>query len=103
MRCYVLLDSGADHCIFPLSFAIGLGMNPLTMKTQKTAGIGSSGNDTYYENVIVQLGPLKLHVYAGFTAGADSLGLGLLGQDGFFSRYVVRFDHPQKQFHIEVP
>src|SRR6266516_3179080 len=27
-KCIVWLDSGADHCVFPVSFALALGLSP---------------------------------------------------------------------------
>ena len=40
-------------------------------------------------------------VYAGFTVGLDNVGLGLLGQSGFFDRVNVCFHHRSGIFAIE--
>src|SRR5260221_14059390 len=40
ISCYAILDSGADFCTFPLSFAIQLGLDPLQARSQPTAGLG---------------------------------------------------------------
>jgi hypothetical protein len=112
--CIVWPDSGADQCVFPVSFAIALGLDPLTMKQQITGGVGNSGNVTYYEDLTIEVGQftnasgapsfqvqLSFQTYAGFTVGLDAQGLGLLGQCGFFENYHVTFEHKSRQFHID--
>jgi hypothetical protein len=114
LLCFSELDSGADQCVFPVSFALALGLNTLTMKQQMTGGVGSTGNVTYYDDLTIEVGALvsvdgqitfapqfTFKVYAGFTAGLDAQGMGLLGECGFFENYVVTFDHKNRYFHIE--
>ena len=101
--CIACLDSGADHCVFPLSFAVALGLDPLQMKAQMTSGIGNIANMTYYDTIEIEIPntPLSFSTLAGFTQGLDALGMGLLGQFGFFDHYTVTFDHRARLFHIE--
>src|SRR5271157_6381471 len=78
-RCLAWADSGADCCVFPLSFATAMELNPLDMGQNLTGGVGSSGNVTYYDNLMIDLGEgLKFQTYAGFTSGLEAQGLGLL-------------------------
>jgi hypothetical protein len=105
LTCVVLPDSGADHCVFPLSFLSVLGLDPLNLKMQMTGGVGSMANTTYYANITVEIPietgvSLVANVLAGFTAGLDAQGLGLLGQYGFFERFGITFDHRARVFHI---
>lgn len=99
---------------FSVSFAIALGLDPLTMKQQMTGGVGSTGNVTYYADLTIEIGILvdvsgsatfkpqfTFKAYAGFTAGLDSQGIGLLGECGFFENHLVTFDHKARSFHIE--
>lgn len=114
LLCWGELDSGADQCVFPASFAIALGLDPLTMKQQMTGGVGNTGNVTHYDDLTIELGQManvggivqfdpkfSFKTYAGFTVGLESQGMGLIGEVGFFENYVVTFDHKQRQFHIE--
>lgn len=104
LQCLCWPDSGADHCVFPLSFAIALGLDPLQMKSHMTGGVGNSGNVTVYETIKISLNhSIEFSAYVGFTAGLEAQGIGLLGQSGFFSSYVVTFDYANRQFHIEAP
>jgi hypothetical protein len=102
LRCIVWPDSGADHCLFPVSFAQALGLDILAMKSQLTGGVGSTGNVTYYDTLEVDIGlGSAFSVHAGFTVGLEAQGIGLLGQAGFFERFNVSFSHKAKQFHID--
>jgi len=102
LTCIVWPDSGADHCVFPISFALALGLDLLKMPRQVTGGVGNTGNVTYYETVDIDLGiGVVLNPLVGFTAGMDAQGIGLLGQAGFFEHFRVEFDHANTAFHID--
>lgn len=102
LRCVVLLDSGADSCVFPTSFASVLGLDILKMKKQLTGGVGTSANQTYYDSLEIDLGSgIQFKSYVGFIPGLDGQGIGLLGQSGFFSYYNVCFYQRQLKFTIE--
>jgi hypothetical protein len=111
LDCIVHIDSGADQCVFPLNFAAALGLDTLKMPMQLTGGVGSTGNITYYETLAIDIPVmtakgmqnLSFSTYAGFTAGLDPQGIGLLGQEGFFENFSAQFDRSTKVFHIDVP
>lgn len=101
-RCAVVLDSGADHCVFPASFAAVLGIDLLQLRKNLTGGVGTSANTTYYTDLFIDLGSgIEFKSYVAFTAGMDLHGLGLLGQAGFFEYYNVAFFHKLRKFTIE--
>jgi len=101
-RCLAWPDSGADQCVFPLSFAIALKLDVLQMKRQPTGGVGASGNVTYYENLEIDVGNgLTFRSYVGFTPGLEAQGMGLLGQSGFFENFLVTFDYKSRVFYLE--
>ena len=101
-RCIVLPDSGADACLFPLSIAILLKLDVLKLPKALTGGVGSNANTTYYDTITIDLGSgIVFSAYTGFTPGMDQMGLGLLGQDGFFENYRVEFMLSKKIFTIE--
>ena len=101
LSCVVLVDSGADYCAFPRSFMQPLGLDALISPVENTLGVSTSQVPTHFCNVIVDLGPMRIAVYAGFTVGLDQIGMGLLGQSGFFDSFNVTFKHAEGIFRIE--
>ena len=105
--CMVCLDTGADRCTFPLSFANRLGLDPTTMPKDVVRGATGPG-DIYYADVRISVPftmdekrcDLTVNTRAGFTSGMDAQGLGLLGQIGFFDAYTVTFNQGQNAFTI---
>lgn len=113
LNCFSDVDSGADSCVFPASFAGALGLDTLQMKQHTTGGVGSTGNITHYAEITIEIGKfeqngnwtfdpeLKFKAYSGFTSGLEDQGIGLLGECDFFQKYVVTFDHKSSLFHLE--
>ncbi len=104
LSCYAIVDSGADHCVFPRSFMQPLGLDALTAPIEPSTGLGSTNVPTHYCPIHIDLqGVIQFPLNAGFTTGLDQVGVGLLGQAGFFERFKVSFDLPQRVYHIEIP
>jgi hypothetical protein len=82
--------------------AIMLKLDVLKLPKNATLGVGGVPNVTHYDTVQIDLGHgIVFSAYVGFTEGLESVGLGLLGQAGFFDKYDVHFSHNQKLFTIE--
>lgn len=104
LSCYAIIDSGADHCVFPRSFMAPLGLDALTTPIELTAGVGSTSVPTHFSNIEIDMqGIIKFPLYAGFTVGLEAMGLGLLGQSRFFDRFNVHFRQAEGICLIEVP
>lgn len=102
VRSLVLLDSGADACLFPMDLADQLDLDVSRLPHFLTGGVGSNSNVTYYDTVMVDLGDgIRFEAYAAFSQGLNGVGLGLLGQSGFFEQFRVEFDLKRKTFLIE--
>ena len=78
-----------------------LGLDILRAPVEMTSGVGSTNIPTHFANVILDFGATRFSVYASFSAGMDHLGIGLLGQAGFFDRHRVTFDYQNKIFIVE--
>jgi len=103
-----LVDSGADSCIFPASLAAQLGIPIPNSNASVFSGTSDAPQIAYYENINVAVWdhkkkdfPIKFDLYAGFCSTLEHVGLGLLGQAGFFSRFLLHFDHANQFFDIE--
>ncbi len=101
-RLRTLLDSGADSCVLPLTLAMALRLDTPRLPKALTGGVGSQANVTYYDDLTIDLGNgIVFTAYVGFTQGMDAIGLGLLGQDGFFDKYNVDFRNAEGIFTVE--
>jgi hypothetical protein len=79
-----------------------LGLDPLTKNAGTASGI-SGATPVYNWNLEMDFGPaLKISAYVGFTSGMDAIGLGLLGQMGFFDKVNVQFDYRRRLFFVEI-
>jgi len=103
---YALVDSGADNCIFPASLAGQLGITIPNQNAYVFSGTQDAPQLAYFETVTASIWdiaanrPHTFELYAGFCATLEHIGLGLLGQDGFFSRFTVAFDHRNRCFDV---
>lgn len=77
------------------------------MPTATIRGVSGEGR-VHYADVDIsipirsgtQVTTLRTHTRAGFMAGMDAQGMGLLGQIGFFDSYSVTFDQRRDLFTI---
>ena len=99
----MIADTGVDNCLLPLSLLKVLGLDPLKLEMRNTGGVGNSANETYFAEVQIDAGVnAPFTTLAGFTAGIEGFGVGLLGQSGFFENYRTTFSHATRKFHIDV-
>ena len=88
--------------MFPLALALGL--DPLTMTKDLTGGMGNTANMTYFAQIEIDCGfGIRFKSMVGFTSGLETMGMGLLGQTGFFENYHTLFAHDLRIFSVEVP
>lgn len=107
--CRVWLDSGADHCIFSLSVAAALGLDPSQMKSHLSGAIGATNVD-HFETISVKIDftmedgakrSISFDTCAAFTQGMEGKDYGgVLGQLGFFENFEVMFNHRARVFSI---
>jgi len=102
-----IVDSGADNCIFPASFATALGITIPNQNAYVFSGTADAPQIAYFETVRVTLwngnqadAPIQFDLYAGFCDTLEHVGLGLMGQEGLFSRYQVLLHNEQNYFDI---
>jgi hypothetical protein len=98
-----IVDSGADDCVFPASWAshLGLGLSGST-RIFTFGGAGSSSQVAYFFDLKATFENfVSYRLPVGFSAALDHVGFGLLGQNGFFERFRVTFDVASGFFHLE--
>ncbi|MGB9031367.1 MAG: hypothetical protein WCC27_14695 [Acidobacteriaceae bacterium] len=96
---WALVDSGADFCLFPASIAGALDISIPNQNASPFSGTSDSPQIAYFETVRASIwngdhseAPIIFDLYADFCSTLEHVGLGLLGRDGFFSRFSLSFD-----------
>lgn len=97
----VLIDSGADFCIFHTEMADILGIPVAQGKKMTFYGTGGSPQTAYFHEVQIELGGWPMKLYCGFSSDMKSLPYGLLGQTGFFDRFKIEFDYQGKRIELK--
>ncbi len=97
----VLIDSGADYCIFHAEVAEVLGI-PLTSGKKMTFyGTSGAAQLAYFHEVQIEAAGWPIDLYCGFSSEMQSLPYGLLGQTGFFDQFKIEFDYQNKRIEIK--
>lgn len=100
-RSYALIDSGADDCIFPASFAAQLGLNYLNGRLYPFGGAGGGNQDAYFFDLEMDIiGISRYPVPIGFSPSIERFGHGVLGQNGFFDHFSLGFHLARGVFSI---
>ncbi len=96
----VLVDSGADFCIFDAQIAEILGIMVLKGEKQEVWGITGIGEPYYVHEVVLKVGGWPHTVRVGFLPNIARMGYGVVGQKGFFDIFVVRFDYKKEEIEL---
>jgi len=94
-----IVDSGADFCVFPTQVAKQLGIEIPNERDTVFTGTSDTSQVAYFAPVRAAIwnanadeAPIEFDLYAGFCDTLDHIGMGLLGQEGFFSRFEISFN-----------
>lgn len=88
----VLVDSGADLCIFDAQIGELCGIDIMSGERQEISGITGVGENYYVHEVVIKIGGWSYKIKAGFLPHIAKLGYGVVGQKGFFDIFIVKFD-----------
>jgi hypothetical protein len=95
----VLVDSGADICIFDAELTERLGLDLESGEHAVISGAIGAAQDVYIHPVELTVGPRTFGVRVAFMPTAEPYGLA--GQQGFFSQFRVAFDQPKGQLELQ--
>lgn len=88
----VLVDSGADFCIFDAEIGGVLGIDVESGERQSVSGITGVSEYYYVHPVTIIVGGWHYKIDAGFLPNIGKYGYGVVGQKGFFDSFIVIFD-----------
>jgi hypothetical protein len=94
---YGVVDSGADHCIFPSDAAQALGLDPKLGKKGVMYGINRQPTEVFFHQIEILISGRAIPVYAGFSDNCPPL----LGQLGFFENFEVRLNFKRKELELK--
>lgn len=97
----VLVDSGADNCIFHAEIGELLGINMRSGEECAVYGITGVPKPYYLHNVTVKIGGWPRQMNVGFLEGMTTSEYGVVGQKGFFELFIVKFDLLKKEIELK--
>lgn len=97
----VLVDSGADFCIFDSQIGEILGINLESGEKRVVAGITGVKESYYVHLVTIMVGGWPHDVKVGFLPNIARLGYGVVGQKGFFDIFTVKFDLLKEEIELK--
>jgi|SRR3989344_5977979 len=98
---FVLIDSGADYCIFHAKLGEHLGINIKEGKQLTFYGTSGVSQIAYFHQISFKIGG-NLHTCdVGFSYDMEKLAYGLLGQYGFFDRWTVKFEYHKENVELK--
>lgn len=98
IRYEALIDSGADFCIFPIEIAQKLNIRLDKKQSIYFSGLGKEVIRGYKSNIIITIGEIDCKTKIVFADMANKSGI--LGQNGFFDLFKVKFDLEQEEIEV---
>lgn len=97
-RFEAVVDSGASRCMFNADIGRSIGLDIEAGRREETLGI-SGRSCVYIHEIALYVPGGSINVKAGFMEGLQVSGL--LGMNGFFENFNVRFDLSELIFDID--
>lgn len=99
LKVFALIDTGADECAFPASFAPPLGHN-LQSGQQRKISTGNGITTAYSHTTRIEIeGFTTQEVLIDFM---PNLNIPLLGVRSFLNNFVLTIDYPNKTFSLKL-
>src|SRR3989338_7612373 len=97
----VLVDSGADLCIFDAEIGEVLGLVVEDGEPQRVSGVAGQTSTYYVHKVVMEVGGHPRKIKAGFLPNvAGACNYGIVGQNGFFDQFKVTFDFQKEEIEL---
>lgn len=96
----VLVDSGADVCMFDAEVGDVLGIPLFDGSSGEVSGITGVTKPYYVHFVTISIGDQSFEAEAGFLSNVSRFGYGVVGQRGFFDQFIVSFDFLKEEISL---
>lgn len=98
----VLIDSGADVCIFDAEIGELIGINIPSGRREIVGGIAGQTAEYFVHSIEIEVGGWSYKIEAGFLPRvAGGFNYGVVGQRGFFDIFVVKFDLMKEEIELK--
>jgi hypothetical protein len=97
----VLVDSGADVCIFDSEIAELIGINVTSGRVDTFGGVTGVSKASYIHEVEMEVGGWPYKAEVSFAPGISRFGHGIVGQKGFFEFFKVGFDYTASEIEVK--
>lgn len=103
LRYEVLVDSGADICIFNSEVGEALGVDVKQGKAREVFGVGGKASVYYLHKVKIGVGGWEYDIEADFMPDVAGrvMPYGIVGQKGFFENFIVKFDMIKEEIELK--
>ena len=98
----VLVDSGADICIFDSQLGDILGIDVPTGEKRTVSGVTGDSREYFLHDLTIKVDRFSHNIRAGFMQGMSESGAyGIVGQTGFFEYFIISFDRAKREIQLK--
>jgi hypothetical protein len=97
----VLVDSGADMSIFPSYVGEYIGIDIESGEKRQMSGVTGQSEPFYVHKLTIKVGGWPYEIEAGFAKTFARNSYGIVGQEGFFDIFVVKFDLLKEEIELK--
>ena len=100
----VLVDSGADLCLFSEEVGQAVNIDVRSGKKYEVSGVGGKFSVFYLHKVKIEVGGWRYDIEAGFMpeVAGRVMPYGIVGQRGFFDNFIVKFDLLKEEVELKL-
>ena len=98
---FVLIDSGADYCIFHATIGEQLGLNIKNGTPLIFYGTSGEPQKAYFHKITFKIGGHDHTAKVGFSYEMEKLAYGILGHDGFFDQWIIKFEYQKENIELK--
>jgi hypothetical protein len=100
----VLVDSGADICLFDENVGTYLGLDIKKGKPKEVFGVGGKASIYYVHPITIEVGGWQYKIEAGFMPDVAGrvMPYGIVGQKGFFEFFKIIFDRTGEDVELKI-
>jgi len=104
VKCFAIIDSGADYCVFHASLGEIIGLTIESGKLDYFSGVSmqqQQQSKAYFHDIKIEVGGHEFACWAGFSRDIEHLPYGFLGQLGFFDLFNVLLDFEKERIELK--